>query len=295
VIEGEFAYVFGVGMVAAFNPCGFAMLPAYLAYFTEVDGEDADGQPVVEDSFRAVLRALKVGAAMTAGFVLVFTLAWLIIDRISSTFQDHLSWVTMGIGVALVVIGVAYLLGKEVRLPLPHLERGGDSRELRSMFLYGVSYALASLSCTIPTFMTAVAFTFKSESFLSGLAALIVYALGMGLVVTFLTVSLALAKHGIVHQMRRVLPYISRIAGGMLVAAGLYMIWYGWWEEQTLSGNETPEGPVGWVTELSSEVTTWVRETGPVRLGLLLAGLLGVVVVLAWGWRASRPRETVTG
>ena len=67
------------------------------------------------------------------------------------------------------------------------------------------------------------------------------------------------------------------------------MVWYGWWEEQTLSGNETPEGPVGWVTDLSSDVTTWVQETGPVRLGLLLAGLLAVVVVVAWGWRASRP------
>jgi cytochrome c biogenesis protein CcdA len=295
VIEGEFAYVFGVGMVAAFNPCGFAMLPAYLAYFTEVDGEGPDGEPVAEDSLRAVLRALRVGAVMTAGFVLVFTIAWLIIDGISGTFQDHLSWVTMGIGLALVVIGVAYLLGKELRLPLPHLEKGGDSRELRSMFLYGVSYALASLSCTIPTFMTAVALTFDDESFVSGLTALAIYGLGMGLVVTFLTVCLALAKHGVVRQMRRVLPYISRIAGGLLVVAGLYMIWYGWWEEQTLAGNETPAGPVSWVTDLSGEVTTWVRETGPVRLGLLLAGLLAVVVVVAWGWRASRPRPVTTG
>src|SRR5690606_32630812 len=101
------------------------------------------------------------------------------------------------------VLGVLYLVGREVRLPLPHLDRGAGRRELRSVFLYGVSYALASLSCTIPTFMAAVAFTFRTESFLSGVTALVVYSLGMGLVVTFLTVCLALARHGVVRQVRR--------------------------------------------------------------------------------------------
>jgi hypothetical protein len=34
-------YAFGAGMVAAVNPCGFALLPAYLALF--LGGRDADG------------------------------------------------------------------------------------------------------------------------------------------------------------------------------------------------------------------------------------------------------------
>lgn len=291
MIEGQFAYVFGVGMVAAFNPCGFAMLPAYLAYFIEVDGHENEAT----SSLPAIIRALKVGAAMTAGFVVVFTLAWLVIDGLSGAFQDHLSWVTMVIGVGLFALGLSFALGKEVYLRLPHLDRGTESRELGSMFVFGISYALASLSCTIPTFLAAVAFTFDSESFVSGLWALVAYALGMGLVITFLTVCVALAKQGIINRMRGFLPYVGRVAGVLLMIAGAYMVWYGWWEEQTLSNNDVAEGPVGFVTDLSGTVTTWIDQMGAVRLGLLLAGLLAIPLVLAWGWRASRPQVPGNG
>jgi hypothetical protein len=191
-------------------------------------------------------------------------------------------------------LGLVYALGKEVDLRLPHFERGGDTRELRSMFLFGVSYAVASLSCTIPLFITAVGATFDDESFTSGLATLVVYGIGMGVVVTFLTVCIATARQGIVQHMRRVLPYVGRIAGVFLMIAGAYMLWYGWWEEQTLDGDEVPEGPVGLVTDWSREVSSWVREFGAVRLGLTLIGLMGIVVVLAWGWRASRPAKVST-
>ena len=39
MIDAPFALALTAGMVATVNPCGFAMLPAYLAYF--VGAEDA--------------------------------------------------------------------------------------------------------------------------------------------------------------------------------------------------------------------------------------------------------------
>jgi cytochrome c biogenesis protein CcdA len=284
MIEGQFAYVFGVGMVAAFNPCGFAMLPAYLAFFLGVE----EDQP---DTFVAVLRALGIGALMTAGFVTVFAGAGMIIEWISGEFQSQLWWITIVIGLGLTGIGLAALAGRDIILRLPHLERGGDTRELRSMFLFGVSYAIASLGCTIPTFLVAVSRSFRSESFASGVASFVVYAVGMGVVITFVTVCVALAKHGMVRRMRGVLPYIGRIAGGLLVLAGLYTVWYGWWERN--AADATTDGPVSWVTGWSSSVSTWISDFGAVRLGLLLAGILAIIAVLAWGWRAARqPQPT---
>ena len=56
---GPLAYAFGVGMVATFNPCGFAMLPAYLSYFLGL--EDASTRRSTPGS--AVVRALTVGAS----------------------------------------------------------------------------------------------------------------------------------------------------------------------------------------------------------------------------------------
>ena len=37
MIDGLFAYAFTTGMLATVNPCGFAMLPAYLSYFLGID------------------------------------------------------------------------------------------------------------------------------------------------------------------------------------------------------------------------------------------------------------------
>jgi cytochrome c biogenesis protein CcdA len=287
MIEGQFAYVFGVGMVAAFNPCGFAMLPAYLAYFTGTD----DDSP---DTFVAVRRALLVGAVMTAGFVAVFASAGMVIEWVSGEFQAHLWWITIVLGAALIGIGVFYATGREVVLRLPHLEKGGQSTELSSMFLFGISYAIASLGCTIPTFLVAVSRSFRTESFVSGVASFVVYAIGMGVVITFVTVCVGLAKHGLVARLRHVLPYVGRVAGVLLVLAGAYTMWFGWWERAVREDAEAGDGPVGAVNEVSDAIGDWVLDFGPVRLALVLAGIMGIVGVLAWGWRASRaPRSAV--
>jgi cytochrome c biogenesis protein CcdA len=66
MIDAPLAYAFGVGMVATFNPCGFAMLPAYLSYFLGLEGSTHP------DERASVLRALAVGLSVTVGFLVVF-------------------------------------------------------------------------------------------------------------------------------------------------------------------------------------------------------------------------------
>ena len=41
-LEGNFAYSFLLGIMAAVNPCGFVLLPTYLVYYlgTELNRED---------------------------------------------------------------------------------------------------------------------------------------------------------------------------------------------------------------------------------------------------------------
>ena len=77
------AYAFSLGMVSALNPCGFALLPAYLSYYLGQTGDDAPSL----DEHRApiaVLRAVGVGAALTAGFLLVFGIMGVIWSSVSS-------------------------------------------------------------------------------------------------------------------------------------------------------------------------------------------------------------------
>src|SRR5215470_450555 len=61
-------YAFGAGMVAAVNPCGFALLPAYLGLYL-----GAEGRP---GGWRAIPRALAVSGVVTLSFVTSERSAW---------------------------------------------------------------------------------------------------------------------------------------------------------------------------------------------------------------------------
>ena len=281
-MNGPIVYAFGVGMVATFNPCGFAMLPAYLSYFLGLESvREGD-----DDARAGVLRALAVGAAMTAGFMVVFALLGLVLEPVMSTVNSKLPWVTVVLGLALVVLGVAMLLGRTFSVRLPRMGRGPDSREYSSMFVFGISYALVSLSCTLPLFTAAISTTIDSESWISGFIAFLAYGLGMGLVLMVLTLAIALARRSFVTRLRGVLPWINRVSGALLVLAGAYVAYYGWYELRVFNGNTSGGGPAKWALDLDARLTTWVDEVGPTRLGLVLALVLAIVVFIVLLGRA---------
>ena len=280
MIDAPLALAFTAGMVATVNPCGFAMLPAYLTFFLGLEGGAAD-----EDRRASVARGLAVGAAVTLGFVAVFTTIGALISHFSLAVEKWFPWMTIAVGVGVFALGVALLFGFELRLALPRLERGGRERTLPSMFVFGVSYAVASLSCTLPVFLTVVAGTFSRSNALSGIAMYVAFALGMGLVLTVLTVTLAIARQSLVHGLRSSLPLINRISGALLVVAGAYFTWYGIYELRIRDDPLTEDGPVGTVTGWSSDISNWVQDVGAERLGLLL----GIVVCIALLYVLLRP------
>lgn len=282
-MEGALAYAFGVGMVATFNPCGFAMLPAYLSYFLGMEGARPDDD---EDVTVGLMRALLVGAIMTAGFIAVFGLLGLILEPALSSVIEHLPWFTIVIGLALVVIGILLLSGRSITVNLPRIERGPGSRGLTSVFLFGVSYALVSLSCTISLFIAAISTTIEQESWLMGIGAFVAYGLGMGLVLMVLTVAIALARHSLVRNLRRIIPHVNRISGALLVLAGAYVIYFGWYELRVFDGETSGGGVARWAFELNGAVSRQINEVGPTRLGLLLATMIAATVLVTLLLRA---------
>lgn len=279
--DGTLALAFATGMVATINPCGFAMLPAYLSYFLGMEDPSASAEA-------GVRRALAVGLAVSGGFLLVFGVMGILITQFSVAIQDKLPWVTIVIGIVLIALGIAMARGFEPVLNLPKLQRGTGSRQLWSMFLFGVSYAVSSLSCTIPLFLVAVAGTFTRSSFGAGMATFLAYALGMALVLMALTLAIALARQGLVRSLRSALPYINRVAGILLVVAGAYMAYYGWYELQVLSTGTDPGGPAGTVFAWNGSVSAWINRTGPLRIGIVLAAAIAFALVVASAWRGTR-------
>ncbi|MFA5566092.1 MAG: cytochrome c biogenesis CcdA family protein [Acidimicrobiia bacterium] len=286
----QLAYAFTLGMVSTVNPCGFAMLPAYLSYFLGL--EDAP-----EKTSAGVLRALAVGLAVTAGFVGVFGVIGLAITQLSLSINNHLAWVTLAIGVGLVALGIAMLLGFELSVRLPMVQMGTGSRELSSMFLFGISYAIASLSCTLPLFLPVMANAFEANNLATGVTTFVVYAAGMGLILSAVTMALALAKGGLVKRLRSLQAYVNKISGVLLVIAGLYLTYYGYWEVRVLADplNPPPSGPVDFVTNLSANFKELITNVGGLRLAIVLGAVVAIALVITIGTKSpSTPEKTNT-
>ncbi len=273
-------YVFAIGMVALINPCGFALLPAYLGYFLGLD-DDTDESRIV-----ALNRAQLVGLSLSLGFMFVFGLLGLVFAGLYSSIADALPYVTMVIGVGLVVLGIAMLRGFDLALTLPKLDKGTGSRSIASMFLFGVSYAVASLSCTFGLFLGVVGTSSSAKGFAERLGGFLSYGLGMGLLATTLTLAVAFGKRGLVNRFRQLLPKINLISAVVLIIVGIYISIYGWWslsvpfvEEPTgLAGIgdaivTTAERWQGWFASAINDRSTilgWGFLT--INVGLILAG-----------------------
>src|SRR5699024_512371 len=156
----------------------------------------------------------------------------------------------------LAIAGIAIAFGWTPAILLPRLDRGGRDRTLWSMFVFGLSYAIASLSCTLPVFSTIVVTTFSRTSFLSGIATFLAYGLGMAMLLIVVTLTLAVARRGFVTALRRVLPHLQRISGAIMAIVGAYLLWWGVYEIQMLRRNEwqSGTGPVDVVTSWSTSL-----------------------------------------
>ena len=284
------ALAFTAGMIATINPCGFALLPAYLTYFLGLEeGEDGVADPATGTS-ASVLRAVRVSAAVTLGFVSVFAIMGVLWSTVSGVVASRLPYVTMVIGLGLIVLGVAMFIGFEPTIRLPRLQLSNSGREFSSMFLYGISYAIASLSCTIGVFISIVSTTLDDGDALASIATFVAYALGMGATLAVLTVGVALARTGVLRTFRRLLPHMQRISAVLLVLAGVFVIYYAWVETRELGGGST-SSLVAATRDLQSAIQSWIESVGAGWLAFGSALLLGVAIGLSLAFRGSGPRD----
>jgi cytochrome c biogenesis protein CcdA len=268
------------GTLAAVNPCGFALLPAYLSFLIVGDGTAGRGA--------AVGRAVATTIAMTAGFAAVFGVFGLIVAPAAGAVQRHLPWVTVGMGLMLVGLGGWLLAGRSLPGLGAGLARGpAAGRSLASMALFGVAYAVASLSCTVGPFLAIVVTSFRAGSTIDGIGLFLTYAAGMGLTVAVASLAVVLARDGLLRRLRRAAPLLSRLGGGLLVAAGAYVAWYGWYEIRVLDGRSTTDPVVDTATAMQRWLSDGVSRAGAGILAAVLAALL--IGTLLW---RGRRRQT---
>ena len=227
------------GAVAAFNPCGFVMLPTYLTlYVSDPHGAEESGAVGL---FKQVGRGVIVSIMVGLGFLVLFggfgVLFALGLSGIRQVAQSALPWIGLGLGVVIAVLGGYLLAGGKLysSLAQDYAGRVGNpqQRSLRGYFFFGVSYALASLSCTLPIFLAVIGVG-TADSFLESFIRFAAYAGGMAAVISIITLSISLLKGILIKPMRSILPYLGVTSAIFLLAVGAYLIFY-WLTEGMLA------------------------------------------------------------
>jgi cytochrome c biogenesis protein CcdA len=273
-------FALAAGLVAALNPCGFALLPGYLALVI------AGGRDEVS-RLAALARATAATLAMSGGFLTVFGTFGLIVDPVIASAQRYFPFATVVIGFLLVGLALRLLAGKDIGLRLPGRPRGAPTAQLGSMYGYGVGYAIASLSCTIAPFLAIIGTTFHRGSVFTGVLAFVAYAVGMALTVGIAAFAVALTGGGA--AFRRIRPYAGRIAGVVVLATGLYVIYYGIYEIRVFFTGASADDPV---VGAAVVVQTWLaRQVEYFGAWRLAAVLVAIAATASCGYLLARHRR----
>lgn len=284
-MNSTLAFAFAAGMVSTVNPCGFAMLPAFLAYYV---GATRENQP--QSVAGKLALGLRTGVAVSAGFVAVFTVVGLLVAAGLRFLIGAVPWFAVVIGVVLVLLGLLLALGGRlpVRLNANRLMSSGDGP--RSMMTFGAAYAVASLSCTLAVLLAVIGSTLASSSALLLLGVFAAYGAGASTILLLLTISTALASGALERGLRRVAKVIDRIAGAILALSGAYLI--GYWVPVLLGAR--PNGALsGSTSGISGRLQSLVG--GNIGLVTTVAALAVGAAVLVLLVARLRPRREASG
>ena len=224
MIDVPIVFAFSAGLVAAFNPCGAAMFPAYVGY--QLDTLESTRNPV-----SSALRAISLGLAASAGFIVVFGSVGLVLAAGGRVVGKFLPFAGLGVGVLIAALGLWLLFSKRhIGIMAASRVNLGGGKGLKNVFLFGIAYAVASLSCALPIFLAAVGIV-AGQSLTAGsvaetLIGSITYGLGMGAVMVVATLGIVFFKELVSKGMRYVFKYVEPIGNLAMVGAGGYLVYY---------------------------------------------------------------------
>jgi cytochrome c-type biogenesis protein len=215
-------YAFVIGMTSAVNPCGFALLPTYLGLYLGTSAGDR------RSLFAHLVRAVLVSLTMTGSFVLLFGIAGVVLDAAGAIVGPVLPWLSIAVGVLLVLGGGRLIAGGSLTAaPAMRLADSLGSRAgqvgLRGYAAYGFAFALSSLGCTLPLFLSVVGAGLSGAHVLQNV---LLYALGMGSVVLILTVVVAIVGRGVFARVRGAGRILQPLGAMLLLATGGYIVYY---------------------------------------------------------------------
>jgi len=261
------------GVLATFNPCGFALLPAYMGMIAAANEGRSKSQ--------ALVGGLRFASGMTVGFILLFGTFGLVFAPFASAISRYLPIVTIVVGILIVALGFWLLLGRKVGNGAGLIKGWSPGESWFSQVGYGLTFAIVSLSCTLGPFLAVTGASIRSSDFFGIVFTFIAFALGMGAAVSVIAVATALTGSQVSVWMRSKSEVISRVTGSLVILAGLYVAWFGWFEWRINSGEQVGDPIIAVVTDAQSwVVNTLSSHSGLVISFVFLIAFIGVTVLV---------------
>lgn len=237
------AIAFSAGVITFCNPCGFALLPAYVSYYLGQRNNPSEAQALVMHSTETVSnawlksswRGLSLGLIVSAGFFTVFGALGLAFSLVGGSVMrllgPNLPWVAASIGVLLILLGLfmlfsSFSLSCSLDALAARLTGNPASRQgLLPYYLYGIGYAVGSVGCTLPIFLIWVVQPLL-QGFVGGLLNFFAYASGMALMMILLSLAMSFSKGISGRYLRPLMRYVPKAAALVMIGAGVYLIYY---------------------------------------------------------------------
>ena len=223
MIDIPIVFAFTAGLAALVSPCGAVMLPAYISYYLGLEDEKELGN----DFFKRFKNALLIGVVASLGLILLFGIFGLLWSVVGQFVKDVLPNLGLLLGIILAGMGFYVAIsGRGLILPVITLNKYELKKSYGSVFIFGVAYGVATVSCTFPIFLAIMAHALTVVGTGAVLIQFLAYGSGLGFGLIVITLLAALFKKAAAQLVRSALPYMERFYGLVLFFSGTYIAWY---------------------------------------------------------------------
>jgi len=209
-------FAFSAGVATFFAPCAYPLLPGYIAFYLGDTASDAPAGVRLH-------RAGHVAVLISGGMIIVYAALAVLVAVIGTQSLSNIAVLEPVVGAGLVVLGAGVATGRW-SVAAVHVQLPTRRRSKSGFLLFGVVYAAAAAGCTAPIFV-GLAGVALSAGPLGAVTVFAAYTAGMVILMIAVTGATALGYDRLLAPFADSGNRFERLAGVLLVLAGLAQIY----------------------------------------------------------------------
>ncbi|CAD7355275.1 putative disulfide interchange protein [Staphylococcus aureus] len=143
-------------------------------------------------------------------------------------------------GILIALLGLGMLFGKHLPIKIGSFQVKPGKW---SIYFYGIAYAVTSLGCTLPAFMLVVSASLNDNSVTAVIIKFIIYSLGMGIVVTAITMVSLISRQLVQKFLAQLYGFYPKNSSccdfPLRFVHGLLLVFRFWWHLYILKSNRS--------------------------------------------------------